>query len=103
MVSNMFEGVFSKKKEENTTMIYIKNVYYIVVDNISLFLGMTLSVFSLTSFMHGRECDGTTASHFACTNPSVYYYYPLYIKALLVIGLGAIIYWFLKRELLKDL
>jgi hypothetical protein len=98
MASNIFQKFFIKKGSAHPVVVHIKNTYYIMVDNLSLFLGVVLSVTSLVSFSHGRECDGTTATYYACTNPDVYYYYTIPATFFLVVGVVSIVFWFVKRD-----
>jgi hypothetical protein len=83
-------------------VVSLKNVYYIIYDNISVFIGSALSAYAVLSFSHGRECDGLPNTHVACTNPAVYYEYPLFSILLFTFGVVCITFWLVKRDTLKN-
>jgi multisubunit Na+/H+ antiporter MnhG subunit len=76
-------------------MEYIKKLLFseavkfyvrIFKEQIVLFLGIAFLIIGIFAFQSDRYCDGNTATYYACTNPSTYYYYPLGSIVLIVIG-----------------
>ena len=62
-----------------------------------LFVGLGLLIVGLLSFASDRYCDGTVSSHYACTRPTTYYYYPWWSIALVLVGAFLITLWLLRR------
>ena len=68
-----------------------------------LVLGLVFVVVGLLSFASDRYCDGTVSSHYACTNPSTYYFYPWWTIMLTAIGAVLCVLWFLRaREVYEE-
>ena len=63
-----------------------------------LFLGIALAGSGILSFKVGRYCDGNSADYLSCTRPAVFYYYPAFDTALIVLGIFLIVLWVLARR-----
>ncbi|MCK5027809.1 MAG: hypothetical protein KAS07_05315 [Candidatus Pacebacteria bacterium] len=75
----------------------LEESYYLIINNILLFLGVGFMSFSLLSFKHGRYCDGTPTDHYSCLNSATFYEYTPGIIFLFVIGALLVSYWYIKR------
>lgn len=67
------------------------------VAHIRLVVGTVLMTIGLLSFASDRYCDGTASSHYACTNPSAYYYYPWWAVGLVSVGVLLVVLWWVRR------
>ena len=63
-----------------------------------LFVGLFFVVVGIVSFASDKYCDGNTSSHYACTRPSTYYYYPWWAVTFVVVGSFFVCLWFLRRQ-----
>ena len=63
-----------------------------------LFVGLFFVTVGLLSFASDKYCDGNTSSHYACTRPSTYYYYPWWAVACVVLGSFFVCLWFVRRQ-----
>ena len=95
------DDFFEKAKSLNIILV-LKSYYYLIIDNITLFTGVTFVSFSLLNFKHGRYCDGTIADYYDCVNSATYYEYDWKIILLFVIGTLLITFWYLKQKAQVD-
>lgn len=70
----------------------------VVRREIDLFLGIAFSVAGILSFRVGRYCDGNSSDYLSCTRPAVYYFYPAFDTAIIVLGVFLIVLWCLSRK-----
>jgi len=63
-----------------------------------IFLGALLFLTGLLDFHSGKYCDGNTADYLSCTRPVTFYYYTWLEIILIILGVGFILLWFMKRD-----
>jgi hypothetical protein len=76
----------------------LKDVYRIVRENITLFLGLILVSSGFLGFKSGKYCEGNPADYYACVNPTTYYNYPTGTIAFFVVGTLLIALWRLRKD-----
>jgi hypothetical protein len=69
-----------------------------VTKNLSLFIGVAMTVWGLLHFSSGRYCDGTAADHFSCINSATYYFYDEWTILVVIFGALLITHWLLSRR-----
>lgn len=67
-------------------------------DDLRLFIGAVVVVIGLLSFESERYCDGTAATHAACTRPSTYYYFEPWTIAMITLGCVLLLLWWVRRR-----
>ena len=63
-----------------------------------LFVGTAFLLFGTLNFEVGRYCDGNTAEYLSCTRPAVYYYFDMFDKIFILLGIFLILAWLLQRS-----
>lgn len=70
-----------------------------VVHHARLFVGVALVFVGLLSFSSDRYCANTSSSHFACAEPSVYYFYSGWMIASVIVGSFLVLLWWLRQKM----
>ncbi len=81
----------------NLTVAAVRNAF-LAMREVELFSGMLFLLLGILNFESDRYCDGTIATHFACTHPSTYYYFDFLDITLIIAGAFFIAFWILKRK-----
>ena len=63
-----------------------------------IFGGALIFLIGLLDFHSGRYCDGNTADYLSCTRPVTYYYYTWLEILFIMVGVGFILLWCMKRQ-----
>ncbi len=70
----------------------------VVARDARIFIGLGLVLTGLLSVASDRYCDGNASSHYTCTRPSTYYFYPWWAILLVIVGSFLIVLWYLRRK-----
>jgi len=76
----------------------VKEYYYVMKDNITLFLGLILISSGILSFRSDRYCEGNPNDYYGCVNPATYYYYSTTTIVIIVMGVLMLAFWRLRKR-----
>ena len=75
-----------------------QDVYYLILDNTFLFIGVVFMASSILNFDHGRYCDGTIVDHYSCVNSATFYEYSTTAIFVFIFGVICTSFWYVKRN-----
>ncbi len=92
-----YDSNIVKKIWWESIMPVFREYYYLIVDNLMLFVGVVLVSSSILNFDHSRYCDGLRSDNYACVNSATIYDYSTSTILLFVLGFLCITLWYVKR------
>lgn len=88
-------GIFVNRLVYNTVDRGVDRLHVMLRER-ELFFGAGSILLGLLNFNVGRYCDGNTAEYLSCTRPAVYYYFDVLDIALIILGVFAVLMWFVR-------